>query len=411
MISRKARARSKGARVFGRCIDRAFRWTSAGIGRRTATRETMRAIASSVRLARAPAMGRRGARDGRRAIARRASEGATGAREDGDDDDDDDVVESASDANGTTTTATIVEAPASMPVDAKESETPIAVDGAYELRQRTTPKRFAVADGELGNVLTASAGIPLRLTSGLACHGYGAKIVDGEAPAGTYTLWSGSGRRVEETSDVAKFPRPEKTLKLYQFQGCPFCRKVREAIVSLDLDVEIYPTPKDGPEYRPYVREVGGRAQFPYLVDENTGKSMYESDDIISYLYETYGPGKANITPLLTNPFTSITAGFAMLPRLGKGSAYKPSKKPENMQPIVFYGYEASPFCVLVSEKLCELELPYLMRNCGRGSPKRQELFEKRGTFQVPYIEDPNFGVAMFESADIVAYLQETYGA
>jgi len=285
-------------------------------------------------------------------------------------------------------------------------------EGEYELRQTTTPKRFAVADGELLNVATAAAPIALRWTSGLMCHGYEAKVVDGEVGEGEYAVWSGSGKAVRETSDVAKFPRPEKPLKMYQFQGCPFCKKVREAVISLDLDVIYYPCPRDGPEYREFVRAEGGRAQFPYLVDDNTGTKMYESDDIIAYMYEKYGPGKANIGPALTSGMlTSVTAGLALLPRLGKGSAYAPSKKPENMQPIVFYGYEGSPFCVLVAEKLCELELPYLQRSCGRGSPKRQELFDKRGTFQVPYIEDPNTGIAMFESKDIVNYLQEQYAA
>lgn len=74
-------------------------------------------------------------------------------------------------------------------------------------------------------------------------------------------------------------------------------------------------------------------------------------------------------------------------------------------------GYEASPFCKVVREELCELELPHLQRSCARGSPKRQELFERRGRFQAPYLEDPNTGVAMFESSAIIKYLQETYGA
>uniref|UniRef100_A0A453QHJ5 GST N-terminal domain-containing protein n=2 Tax=Aegilops tauschii subsp. strangulata TaxID=200361 RepID=A0A453QHJ5_AEGTS len=46
---------------------------------------------------------------------------------------------------------------------------------------------------------------------------------------------------------------------------------------------------------------------------------------------------------------------------------------------------------------------------CARGSPKRQEIFKKLGLFQVPYIEDPNTGVKMFESAEIVEYLRATY--
>ena len=31
-------------------------------------------------------------------------------------------------------------------------------------------------------------------------------------------------------------PRPAKTLELYEFEACPFCRKVREALSVLDLD-------------------------------------------------------------------------------------------------------------------------------------------------------------------------------
>lgn len=46
-------------------------------------------------------------------------------------------------------------------------------------------------------------------------------------------------------------------------------------------------------------------------------------------------------------------------------------------------GYEASPFVKVVRELLCELEIPHVMRSCARGSPKRQELWEQRGHFQV----------------------------
>ena len=38
-------------------------------------------------------------------------------------------------------------------------------------------------------------------------------------------------------------------------------------------------------------------------------------------------------------------------------------------------------------EALSELELPHLYRTVARGSPKRQELFEMRDHFQVPYLE------------------------
>ena len=338
---------------------------------------------------------------------RRASTRARAVKEeDGDEDSDDSKIRVVE--------ATVVSPDAAAADDAPTIRVDSRGSGEYERRARTEPRRFVVAEGELFNVAAASAPIALRLTSGLTCDGYKVRLVDGEVAAGTYSLWSGNGKHVEETSDVAKFPRPSAPLKIYNLHGCPFCKKVREAVISLDLDVLYYPCPRDGPEYRAFVRADGGKAQFPYLIDENTEPptKMYESDAIIEHLYERYGPGKANIGPALSSgALTNLTAGLSLLPRLGKGSAYSPSKKPENMKPLVFWGYEGSPFCALVAEKLCELELPYLQRSVGRGSPKRQELYDKHGMFQVPFLQDPNTMIEMFESKDIVDYLQETYAA
>ena len=272
------------------------------------------------------------------------------------------------------------------------------------------PQKFGVADGELANVLTASGSFVTRAVSGALCEGWTPTIVEGSPPPGAYTLGELGGRWLKETSDVAKFPRPATPIKLYEFEGCPFCRKVREAVVWLDLDVEFYPCPQGGPTFREYVKNVGGKSQFPYLVDDNTGVSMYESDDIIDYLYDKYGPGKEKVPTLLrAGALTVLTAGFGLAPRMGAGSRYRAAKMPA--KPITVYSYEASPFCKLVREKLVELELPHLMRTVGRGSPKRQELKDRRGTFQAPDIEDPNTGVAMFESSAIVKYLEEQYAA
>ena len=87
-------------------------------------------------------------------------------------------------------------------------------------------------------------------------------------------------------------PRPEQPLVLYEFESCPFCRKVREALTVLDLEAEVRPCPKGGHRYRDAVVERGGKAQFPYLVDPNTGREMYESEAILEYLFERYGGGK-----------------------------------------------------------------------------------------------------------------------
>lgn len=47
----------------------------------------------------------------------------------------------------------------------------------------------------------------------------------------------------------------------------------------------------DGPTFRPKANKLGGQKQFPYMVDPNTKTSMYESDAIINYLFESYGEG------------------------------------------------------------------------------------------------------------------------
>merc|ERR1719359_691438 len=88
----------------------------------------------------------------------------------------------------------------------------------------------------------------------------------------------------------------------------------------------------------------------------------------------------------------------------------RPSAPPP-AEPLVLYGYEASPFCKLVRERLNDMELPHEYRSCARGSPKREEIFQAQGSFQAPFLLDPNRGICMFESTDILAHLAEHYGA
>lgn len=213
----------------------------------------------------------------------------------------------------------------------------------------------------------------------------------------------GSGIRVGSLG-----PRPPRPLRLYEFEGCPFCRKVREALTVLDLEVEIRPCPKGGQRFRPEVVRRGGKAQFPYLVDPNSGKEMYESDDIIAYLFAEYGVGgvPARLGPGFVNTATAALAG---LWRAGKGIRAHPSRAPE--QPLELYSFEGSPFCRIVREQLCSLELPYLLHNIGKGSKRRAGFVERSGRLMVPYLADPNANIEMFESRDIVAYLERVYGA
>ncbi|MQM03045.1 hypothetical protein Taro_035816 [Colocasia esculenta] len=277
------------------------------------------------------------------------------------------------------------------------------------------PKRFAVRPDKLLDILGASLALPFRLGTGVFVSGYSASLVsEADIPPGQYALGI-AGFKVKETSKLG--PRPEKPIEIYEFESCPFCRKVREMASILDLDVLYYPCPRNGPNFRPKVLQMGGKQQYPYMVDPNTGVSMYESDEIIKYLVQKYGNGSVPLM-LSLGVITTLTEGFAMIGRMGKardlfspicclGSFYTPAKVPQ--EPLQLWAYEGSPFCKIVREVLVELELPHLLHSIARGSPKRQEFYERIGHFQVPYLEDPNTGVKMFESAEIVDYLRTTY--
>lgn len=203
-------------------------------------------------------------------------------------------------------------------------------------------------------------------------------------------------------------PRPAKPIELYEFEACPFCRKVREALTVLDLEAVIYPCPKGGPRYRQDVIRRGGKAQFPYCVDPNTGTEMYESDAINRYLFEHYGAG-AVPRMLAAGPLTNLGVFAASFVRPAQGGFYHPANPPDQL--LELYSYEGSPFCRLVREVLCELELSYHLHNVAHGSPRRDAFVARSGKMVVPYLVDPNTNAALFESADIIAYLRETYAA
>ncbi len=211
----------------------------------------------------------------------------------------------------------------------------------------------------------------------------------------------GTGMQVGELG-----PRPTRRLRLYEFEACPYCRKVREALSILDLEAEIYPCPRNGPRFRPEVVRRGGKAMFPFLVDPNTGDAMYESDDIVRHLFENYGSGQVPRS-LALGPLTNLSSFAASAQRPGIGAFYVKAKRPDEL--LELYSFEASPFSRLAREALCALELPYVLHNVAQGSPSRAAFRRLSGKMQVPYLIDPNTGEQMFESADIVDYLYRTY--
>lgn len=240
----------------------------------------------------------------------------------------------------------------------------------------------------------------------------------------TTVLRSGMGTATRPAGE-----RPKWLFELYDFEGCPYCRLVREALTELDLDATIYPCPKGGERFRPRVLELGGKLQFPFLVDPNHGARLYESADIVRYLFESYGQRSL---PLWWQwaELQQLGSGVAGLARLGAGTRVVPSKEPE--QPLELYSFESSPFARVVRERLSELELPYVLRSAGRSTMadwvppalrdamkwrhepqtvNRQTLKQRAGRVTIPYLVDPNTGTELGESAAILEYLDATYGS
>ena len=72
---------------------------------------------------------------------------------------------------------------------------------------------------------------------------------------------------------------------LYNYEGCPFCIKVRRVIKKLALKIDIVDA--TDATYRQTLLEEGGKVQVPCLCikkDDGSLEWMYESDIIINYL-------------------------------------------------------------------------------------------------------------------------------
>lgn len=227
--------------------------------------------------------------------------------------------------------------------------------------------------------------------------------------------------------------KPVLPLKLYDMEASPYCRLVREVLTELDLDVLILPCPAGGTRFRLEAERLGGKQQFPLLVDDNTGTVLYESADIIEYLGRTCKRRVKNAQGLarhLTVGSSFVASALLWRPGGIAGMKVRPSKAPA--APLELYSFESSPYSKPVRARLCELELPYLLHNTGKGAmsdmgppsfrdrifkaPKgttanRQWLATHTGKVQVPYLIDPNTGVAMYESMAILKYLDTTYAA
>ncbi|ELY91354.1 glutaredoxin [Natrialba hulunbeirensis JCM 10989] len=83
---------------------------------------------------------------------------------------------------------------------------------------------------------------------------------------------------------------------------------------------------------------------------------------------------------------------------------------PGGEAPITFYRLQACPYCERVARLLEESELEYQSRFVEPLHSKRDVVKRVAGVRTVPVIVDDRTGVTMAESANIVEYLESTYG-
>lgn len=157
--------------------------------------------------------------------------------------------------------------------------------------------------------------------------------------------------------------RPALPLELFEFEGCPFCRKAREAISLLDLPTKIWPCPKGGTRFRPRAAALASRLTFPLLVDPNQPAAeqlTQGSDRIVAALFARYGAG-APPRLLRAGPLGDGLSALASAARPGRGRTARP-RRGETDPGLELHAPEGLAAARPVREQLSELELPYLLR-------------------------------------------------
>eukprot|EP01039_Chlorochromonas_danica_P006367 gene6367-7020_t len=266
------------------------------------------------------------------------------------------------------------------------------------------PKPLRIADGNYSGFASGALSALARLGTGVFVVGW-TPISSKPGP------WPGTLGFLRDGSTVLdKYPKPNEPIILYEYEASPYCRKVREACSLLDLPLQCRPCPGARTGWSDHLAGLtGGKRTVPFIIDGEV--QMHESDDIIAYLFRTYGPGESKIPWTLKKDFAVWSSVYASALRSNEGSRLLPSVRPDidTMEPVVLWGYEGSPFVKPVRETLSSLGLAYIYVPCARGSANRDKLYELTGRFQVPFLQDPNTGVEMFESAEIVRYLLDVY--
>jgi anaphase-promoting complex subunit 7 len=230
-------------------------------------------------------------------------------------------------------------------------------------------------------------------------------------------------------------PRPTEPLILYSYEGNQFCRLVREVLSELDLVYELRSAGKASPRREEMAKITGGSSQCPYLIDSNTGVSMFECVDIVAYLYKTYArwtppseilEGASRVVTPLFKPVYKVLAPLqAGSYKTETSSEYETHlaevkeqiQKEIRSDAVVIYTYSLSPFCTEATALLDNLGISYTEISLGmewipgllQDPLKRAALGEMTGQTSLPnvFIGGKSIGGLFSGTPGLVPSLEE----
>lgn len=217
---------------------------------------------------------------------------------------------------------------------------------------------------------------------------------------------------------------PTQLLILYDRENDPRCRLLRELLTELALDALIRPCPQGGSRF---ARKLPAGSPLPLLIDREQAVQAVGLHEALHHVLRHYAALGHGAGWLASRPML-LASRLASRLRGAAGLCARPSRAPR--RPLELYSFESSPYARLVRERLCELELPWILRSFGKeqlsdwGPPglrltlgpwtpkpggRREAMLAATGRAQVPYLIDPNAGLALFESVAILEHLERTY--
>ena len=222
----------------------------------------------------------------------------------------------------------------------------------------------------------------------------------------------GSGRATAKSGDsclpdVGSFSRPKKTLILFEYESSAPSKVVRQTCQLLDLVVEHRPCPGGRYGFSDILQTKSqGSRTTPYLIDPgNTIGGLGQaksSQEIVEYLYTYYGPGPDAIPSNLKGKGLTNPSGVKPLKGWNEDNIF--------LKPMQFYGWENNGDCKAVRELFSGLCVPFVNVNVASGSKNRPLLEKKmKGSFKIPYMEDPNTKTQHVGKKDIIDHLKANY--